>query len=98
MVPSTFSRLKAARCLPVVLAALIFAGCGTHTPDQSTAYMQGTAQADSAFYLQQMQQSSVSSKVYVDDQDLTDLRFIKQRGVNVFIQDVPGDQKEQIPD
>ncbi|HCS1537870.1 PTS N-acetylgalactosamine transporter subunit IIB, partial [Escherichia coli] len=23
---------------------------------------------------------------------------IKQRGVNVFIQDVPGDQKEQIPD
>ncbi|ELG8439188.1 TPA: PTS N-acetylgalactosamine transporter subunit IIB, partial [Escherichia coli] len=26
------------------------------------------------------------------------LRFIKQRGVNVFIQDVPGDQKEQIPD
>ncbi|HFD0388251.1 PTS galactosamine transporter subunit IIB, partial [Escherichia coli] len=22
----------------------------------------------------------------------------KQRGVNVFIQDVPGDQKEQIPD
>lgn len=30
----------------------------------------------------------ISSKVYVDDQDLTDLRFIKQRGVNVFIQDV----------
>ena len=40
----------------------------------------------------------ISSKVYVDDQDLTDLRFIKQRGVNVFIPDVPGDQKEQIPD
>ncbi|BEC48752.1 hypothetical protein VEE53_42500 [Escherichia coli] len=40
----------------------------------------------------------ISSKVYVDDQDLTDLRFIKQRSVNVFIQDVPGDQKEQIPD
>ncbi|UNB75448.1 hypothetical protein MJK71_25215 [Escherichia coli] len=51
MVPSTFSRLKAARCLAhVVLASLIFAGCGTHTPDQSTAYMQGTARADSAFY------------------------------------------------
>ncbi len=30
----------------------------------------------------------ISSKVYVDDQDLADLRFIKQRGVNVFIQDV----------
>ncbi|MFP1484304.1 PTS galactosamine transporter subunit IIB [Escherichia coli] len=35
----------------------------------------------------------ISSKVYVDDQDLADLRFIKQRGVNVFIQDVPGDQR-----
>ena len=63
MVPSTFSRLKAARCLPVVLAAMIFAGCGTHTPDQSTAYMQGTAQADSAFYLQQMQQSSDDTRI-----------------------------------
>lgn len=62
MLPSTCSRLKAARCVPVVLAALIFAGCGTHTPDQSAPYMQGTAQADSAFYLQQMQQSSDDSK------------------------------------
>ena len=62
MVPLTFSRLKAARCLPVVLAALIFAGCGTQVPDQSTAHMQGTAQADSGFYLQQMQQSANDSK------------------------------------
>lgn len=38
------------------------AGCGTHTPDQSTAYLQGTAQADSSYYLQQMQQSSNDSK------------------------------------
>ncbi|EPJ9673851.1 TPA: penicillin-binding protein activator [Citrobacter freundii] len=62
MVPLTFSCLKAARCLPVVLAALIFAGCGTQSPDQSTAHMQGTAQADSGFYLQQMQQSANDSK------------------------------------
>ncbi|SQA81499.1 lipoprotein [Citrobacter freundii] len=62
MVPSTFSRLKAARALPVILAALIFAGCGTQAPDQSAAHMQGTAQADSGFYLQQMQQSSDDSK------------------------------------
>ncbi|POT54972.1 penicillin-binding protein activator [Citrobacter amalonaticus] len=62
MVPSTFSRLKAARCLPVILAALIFAGCGTQAPDQSASHMQGTAQADSGFYLQQMQQSSDDSK------------------------------------
>lgn len=58
MVPSTFSRLNAARALPVVLAALLFAGCGTQAPDQSAAYMQGSAQADSAFYLHQMQQSA----------------------------------------
>ena len=62
MVPSTFLRSKPVRCLPVLLAALIFAGCGTHTPDQSTAYLQGTAQADSRYYLQQMQQSANDSK------------------------------------
>ena len=62
MVPSTFLRSKPVRCLPVLLAALIFAGCGTHTPDQSTAYLQGTAQADSSYYLQQMQQSTNDSK------------------------------------
>lgn len=62
MVPSTFSRMKAARCLPVILAALIFAGCGTQAPDQSAAQLQGATQADSGFYLQQMQQSSNDSK------------------------------------
>ena len=62
MVPSTFLRSKLVRSLPVLLAALIFAGCGTHTPDQSTAYLQGTAQADSSYYLQQMQQSANDSK------------------------------------
>ena len=62
MVPSTFLRSKPVRCLPVLLAALIFAGCGTHTPDQSTVYLQGTAQADSSYYLQQMQQSANDSK------------------------------------
>ena len=62
MVPSTFSRMKAARCLPVVLAALLFAGCGTQAPDQSAAQLQGATQADSGFYLQQMQQSSNDSK------------------------------------
>ncbi len=78
MVPSTFSRLKAARWLPVVLAALIFAGCGTHTPDQSTAYMQGTAQADSAFYLQQMQQSSSSDDTRINWQLLAIRALVKE--------------------
>lgn len=40
----------------------------------------------------------ISSKVYVDESDLDDLRFIKHSGVNLFIQDVPGDAKEGIPD
>lgn len=62
MVPSTLIRSKAARCLPVVLAALLFSGCGTQAPDQSTAHMQGEAQANSAYYLQQMQQSSDDTK------------------------------------
>lgn len=38
----------------------------------------------------------ISKKVYVDDKDLEDLRFIKSKGINVFIQDVPGDLKEYI--
>lgn len=63
MVPSTFLRSKAARCLPVVLAALLFAGCGTQqTQDQSASHLEGTAQADSGYYLQQMQQSANDSK------------------------------------
>ncbi|QKN80388.1 PTS galactosamine transporter subunit IIB [Scandinavium goeteborgense] len=40
----------------------------------------------------------ISSKVYVDEKDLTDLRFIKHQGINIFIQDVPGDTKENIND
>lgn len=38
----------------------------------------------------------ISKKVYVDEKDLEDLRYIKSKGINVFIQDVPGDAKEYI--
>lgn len=38
----------------------------------------------------------LSKKVFVDDKDLEDLHYIKSKGVNVFIQDVPGDRKQQI--
>lgn len=62
MVPLTFIRKKVARSVPLLLAALIFAGCGTQAPDQTAAHMQGTAQADSAFYLQQMSQSANDTK------------------------------------
>ena len=63
MVPLTFLRTKAARSVPLLLAVLIFAGCGTQAPDQSTAHMQGSAQADSGFYLQQMSQSSNDTRI-----------------------------------
>jgi PTS system galactosamine-specific IIB component len=39
----------------------------------------------------------ISSKVYVDEKDLADLRFIQSKGIHLFIQDVPGDTKENIP-
>lgn len=38
----------------------------------------------------------ISKKVYVDDKDLEDLRYIMSKNVNVFIQDVPGDAKYSI--
>lgn len=38
----------------------------------------------------------ISKKVYVDDDDLTDFKAIEEKGVNIFIQDVPGDMKEKI--
>ncbi|MFZ3621215.1 penicillin-binding protein activator [Leclercia barmai] len=63
MVPLTFLHNKVARSLPLVLAALFFAGCGTQAPDQSAAHMEGTAQADSGFYLHQMEQSSNDTRI-----------------------------------
>ncbi|MBR4422138.1 MAG: PTS N-acetylgalactosamine transporter subunit IIB [Erysipelotrichaceae bacterium] len=39
---------------------------------------------------------AISKKVYVDDQDMEDLKFIASQGVNVFIQDIPGTEKTVI--
>ena len=38
----------------------------------------------------------ISKKVYVDDADMADLKFIQDSGVELYIQDVPGDAKERI--
>ena len=38
----------------------------------------------------------ITKKVYVDDQDLEDLRYIESKGVHVYIQDTPGDPKHYI--
>ena len=39
---------------------------------------------------------ALTKKVYVDDQDVQDLKYIEAKGVNVFIQDTPGDPKHNI--
>ncbi len=39
---------------------------------------------------------AITKKVYVDDQDVQDLKYIETKGVNVFIQDTPGDPKHHI--
>lgn len=39
---------------------------------------------------------ALSKKVYVNDEDMEDLRFLSSRGINVYIQDVPGDLKTTI--
>ncbi|QIK68790.1 PTS N-acetylgalactosamine transporter subunit IIB [Erysipelothrix sp. HDW6C] len=39
---------------------------------------------------------AISKKVYVDDQDMADFEYIKSKGVDLYIQDVPGDSKELI--
>lgn len=38
----------------------------------------------------------LTKKVYVDDQDMEDLRFLASKGIDVYAQDVPGDPKTKI--
>lgn len=38
----------------------------------------------------------ISKKVYVDDKDMEDLKAIKDMGIDIYIQDVPGGMKERI--
>ena len=40
--------------------------------------------------------TQISKKVYVDDQDMEDLRAMKNMGIDIYIQDVPGGIKEKI--
>ncbi|NCB33123.1 MAG: PTS N-acetylgalactosamine transporter subunit IIB [Erysipelotrichia bacterium] len=39
---------------------------------------------------------ALTKKVYVDDKDMEDLKFIAASGADVYCQDVPGDSKEVI--
>lgn len=37
----------------------------------------------------------LSKKVFVDDKDVEDLDYLKNKGIDLFIQDIPGDKKIQ---
>ena len=63
MLPSKVIHNKAGRCMPVLLAALFFAGCTGQGPQTPPANVQGAATGTSDYYLQQMQQSSDDNKV-----------------------------------
>lgn len=39
---------------------------------------------------------AITKKVFVDDKDLEDLKYIQSKGVEVYIQDTPGDIKSKI--
>lgn len=49
--------------MPVLLAALFFAGCTSQGPQTPPANVQGAATGNSDYYLQQMQQSADDNKV-----------------------------------
>lgn len=63
MLPSKVVRSKAGRSLPLLLVALIFAGCTGQAPQTPPANVQAAATGTSDYYLQQMQQSSDDNKV-----------------------------------
>ncbi|MGE9551183.1 penicillin-binding protein activator [Erwinia amylovora] len=77
MLPSKVIHNKAGRCMPVLLAALIFAGCTSQGPQTPPANVQGAATGTSDYYLQQMQQSSDDNKV---DWQLLAIRALLNEG------------------
>ncbi|MTD27557.1 penicillin-binding protein activator [Erwinia sorbitola] len=77
MLPSKVVHCKAVRTVPLLLAALIFAGCTGQAPQTPTANVQGAANGTSDYYLQQMQQSADDNKV---DWQLLAIRALLNEG------------------
>ncbi|MEH0832870.1 penicillin-binding protein activator [Pectobacterium cacticida] len=77
MVPFHFVRTQAGRAIPVLLAALFLTGCPSHAPQSPPPEIQGTADASSDYYLQQLQQSSDNNKA---DWQLLAIRSLLQEG------------------
>lgn len=63
--------------MPVLLAALFFAGCTSQSPQTPAVNVQGAASGTSDYYLQQMQQSSDNNKV---DWQLLAIRALLKEG------------------
>lgn len=38
----------------------------------------------------------LSKKVYVDQKDRDDIKYLESKGVDIYIQDVPGDKKLKV--
>ncbi|CCG88589.1 penicillin-binding protein activator [Erwinia piriflorinigrans] len=77
MLPSKVVHRKAVRTVPLLLAALIFAGCTGQAPQTPQANVQGAANGTSDYYLQQVQQSSDDNKV---DWQLLAIRALLNEG------------------
>ncbi|MFC0228190.1 penicillin-binding protein activator [Serratia aquatilis] len=77
MLSSTFVRTKAVRLVPVILAALLLAGCPSHAPQTTPSNIQDEASANSDYYLQQLQQSSDDNKA---DWQLLAIRALTREG------------------
>ncbi|CAO97966.1 penicillin-binding protein activator [Erwinia tasmaniensis] len=77
MLPSKVVHRKAVRTVPLLLAALIFAGCTGQAPHTPPANVQGAADGTSDYYLQQVQQSADDNKV---DWQLLAIRALLNEG------------------
>ncbi|WP_205952328.1 penicillin-binding protein activator [Pantoea stewartii] len=77
MLPSKIVRHKAGRFVPVLLAGLILAACSGQGPKSQSVDIQGPATNNSAYYLQQVQQSSDDSKT---DWQLLAIRALLKEG------------------
>ncbi|WP_431224888.1 penicillin-binding protein activator [Serratia sp. L9] len=77
MLSSTFVRPTVGRLVPVILAALLLAGCPSRAPQTPPSNIQDEASANSDYYLQQLQQSSDDNKA---DWQLLAIRALTREG------------------
>ena len=77
MLSSTLVRTKVGRLVPVMLAAMLLAGCPSQAPQTPPTNIQDEASANSDYYLQQLQQSNDDNKA---DWQLLAIRALTREG------------------